>query len=211
MSHRLGLTAALALAVAAVAASAQASRRQPAVITVTPHIVAEYDWAHIRVDGLAGQRAVEVRLVGASGTTGAPLGWIELQRQDGSWTARLPQPVLPGIYPIRLRGTPPLRGPVGDAYLRVYDQRVTYPMFATPEAVASWWVTHVAEAEVVAIRRRPETGFDHRLTHLHRLFVVAYSPPGDTDPADRLGAWITAVREGYRGRWHLLEASVTPP
>jgi len=62
-----------------------------------------------------------------------------------------------------------------------------------------------------AIRRWPGTAIDHRLPALHRLFVVAYSSPNKPAAADRLGAWVTAVREGFDGRWRLLEASVNPP
>jgi hypothetical protein len=50
-----------------------------------------------------------------------------------------------------------------------------------------------------------------RITSLNQLLVVAYSPRGTPAPSERLGVWITAVREGYGGDWRLLEATVTPP
>jgi hypothetical protein len=40
--------------------------------------------------------------------------------------------------------------------------------------------------------------------------VVAYAPPGDANVDDRLGIFVTAVRDGYRGPWRLLEATVQP-
>jgi hypothetical protein len=182
------------------------------VITVTPRVVAEYEWARIRIDGLADARSVEARMLGASDIRGAVIGWFRLDRQRTSWTARLPQPVLPGIYPIALRTVPHLDRPAPVAYVRVYDQRsVTHPLLATPRQVAAWWVARVAGGRLVAIRRWPRIAMDRRLPSLHRLFVVAYDPRGDPRGADRLGAWLTIVKEGPRGKWHLLEASVTPP
>jgi hypothetical protein len=121
--------------------------------------------------------------------------------------------MLPGIYPIKLRTRPKLAISLAEsAYLRVYwDGTETRPLFPTPEQVAEWWVRTVTGGTLVAIRRWPRQAIDHRLASLHRLFVVAYSPRGRPAQQERLGAWITAVREGYRGRWRLLEAAVTPP
>lgn len=183
-------------------------------ITVEPRIVVPYGWAQIEIRGLPGAAAVEVQLEGASGVLGTLFPWIALQRhRDGSWLARLPQPVLPGIYPIKLRTRPKMMISLAEvAYLRVYwDGTEMRPLFATPEQVAAWWVGNVAGGALVAIRQWPRQAIDHRLGSLHRLFVVAYSPAGRPAPQERLGVWITAVREGYRGKWRLLEASVTPP
>jgi hypothetical protein len=183
-------------------------------ITIKPRTVVPYGWAEIEVKGVPEAAAVEVQLEGASGVRGTLFPWIALQRHsNGNWLARLPQPVLPGIYPIKLRTRPNLAITIAEvAYLRVYwDGTDTRPIFPTPEQVAAWWVSHVAGGMLVAIRRWPRQPIDHRLVSLHRLFVIAYSPPGRTAPQERLGGWITAVREGYRGKWRLLEASVTPP
>jgi hypothetical protein len=158
--------------------------------------------------------AVEVQLEGASSVFGTLFPWIALQRRrNGDWLAGLPQPVLPGIYPIRLRTRPKFAISLAEvAYLRVYwDGTDTRPLFPTPEQVATWWVRQVAGGTLVAIRRWPRQPIDHRLTSLNRLFVVAYSPHGNLAPQERLGVWITAVREGYRGEWRLLDEDVTPP
>jgi hypothetical protein len=63
---------------------------------------------------------------------------------------------------------------------------------------------------VAALRRWRRPDFDKRDPRLHRLFVVAYNPPGRPRVADRLGMFVTAVRDGYDGRWRLLEATVQP-
>jgi hypothetical protein len=182
-------------------------------IIVTPRVVAPDGWAKIEVVGLADASAVDARLIGASGVTGKPMPWIGLHRHGESWTVRLPQPVLAGIYPIQVRTRPRLViTPAVTSYLRVYwPGTVTHPLFATPEQVVESWVRDVVGGTVEAIRPWPGTAIDHRLPALHRLFVVAYDPPQQQAGQDRLGVWITAVREGFGGQWRLLEAGVTPP
>jgi len=215
---------AVAAVVAATAATAAARNGRTTVgttppahgvrITVSPRTVVPYGSAGIEVEGLPEATSVEVLLEGASSILGAPMPWIALRRRpDGSWSAHLPQPVLPGIYPIKLRTQPTVALTVTQAaYLRVYwDGTETNPLFSTPDQVAEWWVRRVAGGTLGAIRRWPGQPIDHRLASLNRLFVVAYSPPGLPAPSDRLGVWITAVREGYGGGWRLLEATVTPP
>ena len=207
-------TGVICLVVPADVGIAQAPPTHRVRITVTPRIVTPYGWATIEVDGVPEATAVAVKLEGASGVLGTPIPWIALGRQrDGNWLARLPQPVLPGIYPIELRTRPKLAISLAEvAYLRVYwDGTNTRPLFPTPEQVAAWWVRNVAGGTLVAIRPWPRQPIDHRLASLHRLFVVAYSPHSSPAPQERLGVWITAVREGYRGAWRLLEATVTPP
>jgi hypothetical protein len=63
---------------------------------------------------------------------------------------------------------------------------------------------------LVALRRWPLAEFDHRDPRLHRLFAVAYSPRGDCRPGSRLGLFITTVRNGFQGRWRVLEATTQP-
>ena len=182
-------------------------------VVVTPQVVAPYDWAAIRIVGAPNAAAVQARLVGASGVTGRLLPWIELRRHGDEWESRLPQPVLAGIYPIVIRTRPNLLTTAGaPTYLRVYwPGTATHPLFSTPRQVAAAWVRDQAGGTLDAIRHWPSTAIDHRLLALHRLFVVAYSLPNRPSPTDRLGAWITAVREGFHGRWRLLEVSVYPP
>ncbi len=52
--------------------------------------------------------------------------------------------------------------------------------------------------------------FDRRDPRLHQLMVVAYRPAGDKRVSDRLGMFIMSFRNGYGGRWRLLEATVSP-
>jgi hypothetical protein len=182
-------------------------------ITLRPPIVAPYDWSTIDITGLTHASAVEVRIVGASATNGTLSPWIPLRRQHSDWGARLPQPVFPGIYPIELRTQPPLATtPRPITYLRVYWPGTSKrPLFHSPEQAVQWWVSHLANGTLVAIRRWPPQAIDHRLTLLHGLFVVAYTPRSPPTQAARLGAWITTVREGSHGHWRVLEAGVTPP
>ena len=62
----------------------------------------------------------------------------------------------------------------------------------------------------MALKAWPRPGFDRRDARLHRLFVVAYSLPGHPQIRDRLGMFVTAVRDGFGARWRLLEATVQP-
>ena len=217
MSRGLLAVAALLAATAATVPAIAATDARPAHrvrITVSPRTVAPYESAEIEVAGLPGATSVEVRLEGASSVLGTSMPWIALHRRDdGNWLTHLPQPVLPGIYPIKLRTRPALAISLTHvAYLRVYwEGTETRPLFSTPDQVAAWWVRHEAGGTLVRIRRWPRQAIDRRLASLNRLFVVAYSPPGLPAPSQRHGVWVTAVREGSRGEWRLLEATVTPP
>ena len=84
------------------------------------------------------------------------------------------------------------------------------PLFATPEGVAHWWARSVAGGVLRASKRWPPPAFDRRDRRLHQLIVIAYSLPGSPAIADRLGMFVTAVRETIDGRWRLLEANVFP-
>src|SRR5262249_3386247 len=98
-----------------------------------------------------------------------------------------------------------------DWFLRVFAPGTpSRPSFASPLDVVRWWVETVPRATLVALKAWPRPGFDRREPRLHRLFVVAYSPPGATDATDRLGMFLTAYRDGYQGRWRLLEATIQP-
>jgi hypothetical protein len=57
------------------------------------------------------------------------------------------------------------------------------------------------------LRRWPPPAFDLRDHKLHQMLVVAYRPRGRKD---RLGMFVTAVRETTGKRWRLLEATVAP-
>jgi hypothetical protein len=68
----------------------------------------------------------------------------------------------------------------------------------------------VIGARLVAVKAWARPAFDRRERRLHRLFVVAYSPPGNTAVRDRLGVFVEVFRDGYRARWRVLETSVAP-
>jgi hypothetical protein len=155
---------------------------------------------------------LDVELAGATNAKGQALPWRPLHRVDGAWIGTLPAPSLRGVYPVLLR-----TGPEG-----VVDRspswllRVLAPgtlarrSFATPAEVARWWVRTVPHGTLRALKRWPRPAFDRRDPRLHRLFVVAYSPPDRPAVKDRLGMFVTAFRDRYDGRWRLLEATVQP-
>ena len=156
-------------------------------------------------------RSVQVLLKGATDETGSPLQWQSLRLVNGAWRGSLPAPALYGVYPIVLR--------VGGAHyvesptwlLRVYEPGTTArPSFEDPVEVADWWVQTVPGGTLVAVKEWPRPDFDLRDPGLHRLFVVAYSPLDDPNAEDLLGTFVTAVRDGYNGRWRFLEASLQP-
>jgi hypothetical protein len=62
----------------------------------------------------------------------------------------------------------------------------------------------------VALRRWPLAAFDPRDPRLHRVFVIAYTALGNQRPDSRRGLFVTTVRDGFRGRWRVLEATTQP-
>jgi hypothetical protein len=97
--------------------------------------------------------------------------------------------------------------------LRVFPRGTeSRPSFATPDAVVLNYVTHLPGHEVlVALKRWPLPAYDHRDKRLHRLLVIGYAPRGNTGRSAQRGKFITAVREGFHGRWRLLQATTGPP
>lgn len=187
------------------------STSQPQVLLV-PNVVVRGHASEVRVSGIGGQ-TLQARLAGGSAKGGLPLHWTPLHRVHGVWRGTLPAPELRGVYPVELRvraGAPVLRS---DGWLlRVFARgTLARPTFRTPEQVARWWLVNLAgKARLVAMRRWPRPAFDLRDKRLHQLLVLAYSPPGRPAVRDRLGIFITAVRDGYRGEWRFLEASAMP-
>jgi hypothetical protein len=182
------------------------------VVVADPALVRLGGSASVTVRGLTGRR-LEVRLAGATTLAGAPLGWRPLHLAGKVWRGSLPTPTLRGIYPIEVRagaGRPVARST--SWMLRVFAAgTLSRPSFATPEGVAKWWVrTATGHARLVALRRWPRPGFDLRDQRLHQLLVVAYSRVGHPGVDDRLGMFVTAVRNGFDGRWCLLEATLRP-
>jgi hypothetical protein len=213
-----------AAALRPVVATHQTPRPPPAPTTVggvaprielQPAVVELNGRATIAVSGIH-TRSLEVLLTGATDTPGnepaRQLPWRALRLVDGAWLGTLPTPALRGLYPVVLRtgpGATPLKSK--QLFLRIFapgtDAR---PSFDNPADVVRWWVRTVPHATLVALKAWPRPGFDRRDTRLHRLFVVAYSPPGHPLVTERLGMFVTAVRDGYRGNWRLLEATLQP-
>ena len=209
MSSTIGITI---VGVAALACAAGVAAAGAPVVVADPAIVRLGGSASVTVRGLAGRR-LEVRLVGATTPAGVPLGWRPLRLAGKAWRGSLPKPALRGIYPIEVRagvGQPVARS--ANWMLSVFAAgTLSRPSFARPEGVARWWVrTATGHARLIALKRWPRPGFDLRDQRLHQLLVVAYSPVGHPDVEDRLGMFVTAVRNGFDGRWRLLEATLQP-
>jgi hypothetical protein len=196
------IAAALATAVLAVTAPQVALR--PAVTQLNATTT-------ISVSGVESD-TLQVLVAGATDVRGKQLPWQSLRRVHGVWTGTLPPPTLLGLYPIELRAAP--GSPAFGSrrwLLRVLEPgTMLLPAFASPGEVARWWVRAIPRGRLTAIKAWPRPAFDSRDRRLHRLFVVAYQPRGTTARRDRLGIFVTAVRDGYAGRWRLLEASVFP-
>jgi hypothetical protein len=177
---------------------------QPAIIVLGGH-------ATVLVVGWQGP-SLEVALSGATDKQGRLLGWREAERQGPAWVVELPRPALRGIYPVLLReraGAPVLRS--AEWLLRIFRRNAaSEPTFTTPEAAVRWWVHTDRHARLAALKRWPQSALDKRDPRLHELFVVAFNVRGRPGIANRLGRFVTAVRDGYRGAWRLLEANVQP-
>ena len=160
-------------------------------------------------------RSLEVLLAGATETLGnepaSQLPWLSLHLVDGAWRGTLPAPALPGIYP---SCSAPVRAwrPSGQSSCSYGSSRRAPPHSRRSALLSTSFAGGYAlqHAKLVAVKAWPRPGFDLRDLRLHRLFVVAYSPPGHPQVRDRLGMFVTAVRAGYSGRWRLLEATLEP-
>lgn len=206
----LGLVAAFTQASAPAAGRSVAVRATPLRVAVRPAVVDLYERSTITVSGLDA-RSLQARLAGATHADGTPLTWRRLRLVGGIWRGTLQLPLLHGLYPIELRtaaGVAVVRPP---RFLRVFEPGTrARPSFDDPADVARWWVRAVPHGRLVAMKAWPRPAFDGRDVRLHRLFVVAYSPAGHPRVIDRLGMFVTAVRDGYHGAWRLLEATVEP-
>jgi hypothetical protein len=197
-------TAAAALAGPASSSSPPVSSRSDgadARVTVTPSVATLGQPVTIAVTGVK-SATLSVRLAGGRSA------WTPLRPLGGGWRGVLPSPSLRGIYPVQLRtadGGVVL--PAGHPFVRVYRPHMRVePSFTSPDGAVVYWVAS-RHGALTAYKSWPLSPSDHRDPRLHRLFVVAYKLPG----RPQLGAFVTAVREGYAGRWRLLEATVKPP
>jgi hypothetical protein len=180
-------------------------------VALQPPVVGLTGQTTITVSGVR-VHALEARLEGATYASGRELPWRPLRSVGGVWRGTLPAPVLPGIYPVLLRtGTGTHSIGSRGSRLRVFNPgTAARPSFDRAIDVVRWWVGAVPHATLVAVKAWPLPAVDRRDARLHRLFVVAYSPPGDPDVGDRLGMFITVFRDRDGAPWRLLDASVLP-
>jgi hypothetical protein len=210
--HLCGVMAAASVLVGAATAGAASPP-----VTVTPHVSLQP--AVVVLGGhatvlVAGWRAahLQVALDGATDRAGRLLGWRVAHRDGQAWIVDLPRPALRGIYPVLLRERAGAHVTRSSRWLlRIFRRQATgEPTFTTPEEAVRWWVQTSHHAKLAALKRWPRSALDKRDPKLHRLFVVAFNLRGRPGVANRLGRFVTAVRDGYGGPWRLLEANVQP-
>jgi hypothetical protein len=206
------VAAVLVLAATACGGSRNAGGGGPVRLALEPSIASLKQRIAISVEGLSGA-AVEARLAGATDANGNAQPWTPLTHSGGAWRGMLPAPALLGIYLVQLRAGIGARILGSHRWLlRVFRPgTLSRRSFATPEQVARYWVTRLpGHAKLVAMRRWRRPDFDHRDRRLHQLLVIAWLPSGRHARRDRLGIFVTAVRDGFDGRWRLLEATALP-
>jgi hypothetical protein len=192
-------------------------RARPIRVRVQPRVV-DYEPARVLLSGISAA-AVSVRLRGADDPDGlayrwTPYRWHRLRLVRGIWHGALPAPPLRGIYQLQFeirQSRRLLQSP--QWLLRVLPPgTLERPAFRTPLAVVCDYVSDLSGNQVlVAARPWPQAAFDHRDPRMHRIFVIAYAPRGDNPAGSPRGRFITTVRDGYHGRWRLLEATIMPP
>jgi hypothetical protein len=207
----LGLAAGTVLAAAGTGGAVSPPLSLTPRVSLQPAVVALGARASVLVVGWR-KAQLEVSLSGATDRAGRLLGWRVARRQGQAWVVELPRPALRGIYPVLLReraGAPVTRS--AQWLLRIFRREAAgEPTFTTPQAAVRWWVRTSRHATVAALKRWPRSDLDKRDPKLHRLFVVAFNVRGRPGVANRLGRFVTAVRDGYGGPWRLLEANVQP-
>ena len=188
-------------------------------VVLRPRVIDLFRHASVAVSGTSAQ-AVSVRLKGATDEAGpayewTPYRWRRLQLRHGTWHGVLPSPALLGVYQLQLRLQHEHEVVQSRHWLlRVFRPGTLNPLrpsFAAPVGVIRDLVRHLPGSEVlVAVKRWPQAAFDHRDRRLNRIYAVAYAPRDRTAPSLRRGLFITTVRDGFSGKWRLLEATVEP-
>jgi len=193
-----------------------ADGRRGIQLSLRPSVIDLYHSVSVSVSGSAIHGA-EIRLLGANDRRGLayewkPYPWRRLRLVDGTWRCVLSAPPLLGIYQVQLRLDAGHRLMVSPHWLvRVFAHGISRRSFPTPDAAVRDFVARLPGGQVVvASRRWPQARFDHRDPRLHRIFAIAYAHLRDDPPSSRLGLFVTTIRNGFRGRWLVLEATVEP-
>jgi len=204
------------LGYAQMAATAGTNSDSAVTVRLQPRVV-EYGAVRVSVSGVSAA-AVSVRPKGANDLRGlayewTPYRWRRLRLVRGRWRGVIPAPPLFGLYRLQLRAAQHsrlLQEP--DWLLRVLPPgALDGSAFRSPKAVIRDYVSDLPGNQVlVTDRLRPQAAYDHRDPRLLRLFVIAYAPRGNNTPNTRRGLFISTFRDGYHGRWRLLEATVSP-
>ena len=202
----------LAIGLAAPAAAPAMSQGGPAArLTLSPTVVRLQRRERVEVSRLP-VASLQVVPLGALEPGGRAFRWRSFRLVHGTWVVTVPAPLIRGVYPLLLRtraGTRVFRSATW--FMRVLAPgTLARPAFRDPSDVVRWWVRSVAHGTLVAFKRWSLPEWDLRDTRLHRLFVVAFDPPGQGDPDDRRGMFVTAFRNGYGARWRFLEAKLRP-
>jgi hypothetical protein len=210
----------LAAAVALAAPGSAAGKQERPVVQVSlgQRVIDRFHSNSITVSGLTA-RSIDVRLLGAIDMTGlaykwTPYRWRPLRLRQGVWCGALPAPVLLGIYQLQLRLDHGRRLITSTHWLeRVFPHGTeARHSFDTPNAVIHDYVSRLPSDEIlVDARRWPLPAYDHRDPRLQRLFVIAYTPRVQNQRGSQVGKFITIVRDGFHGRWRLLQATTEPP
>jgi hypothetical protein len=204
----LGLTA-LAVGQAGKAGPCVAPSARPRVTLA--HASSLHARPALAVSGVAARR-LEARLDHASDANGTASRWHELRRSGCTWRGAVPAPNAYGIYPVVLRAHPGGRTVTSTRWLlRLLPPGFSArPAFPTAEGAARWWVASHEHGALAALRRWPLPALDRRDPRLHHLIVVAWNMRGKPGIRDRRGMFVTLVRDGYRGRWRVLAATLMP-
>ena len=197
-------------------ATAGANTGEAVKVRLQPRVV-EYGAVRVFVSGISAA-GVEVRPEGADDLPGlayhwTPYRWRRLRLVRGRWCGVLAAPPLLGIYQLQLRVQQPRRLLQSPRWLlRVLPPgTLNSSAFPSPKALIHDYVSDLPGNQVlITDRPRPQAAYDHRDPRLLRLFVIAYAPRGNNTPNARRGMFISMFRDGYRGRWRLLEATVSP-
>ena len=180
--------------------------------------VIEYGLARVSVSGITAT-SVSARLLDANDPAGlayrwTPYRWRRLELVRGRWSGVLAAPPLLGTYQLQFQIHHPKRLLGSPRWLLevLPPGTLNHAAFTTPLAVLRNYVSKLPGNQVlVAERPWPQAAYDHRDPRLSRVFVIAYAPRDDNTPSTQRGLFIATFRDGYHGRWRLLETTVSPP